>query len=306
MKDTPNGQTQYLVDGEPVSPLSLLDALSDRPVVSGPAIPEKSVRKPVAAPLDCECGATHSFSIHQVLFSGPKYLYMAKCLGCGNHLVTAVVDYGASQEKLSAELIAKWNADIKPVAAQEPVVWKWEHIRNSDGELLDRGASLVKVEPTNNAFWDGKVSTVVTPCYDHAAACKRCEETELKYAAKRACLILADAHVTGLQTKIIELEAEIDRLKERVSNQASWLKNQFGTEDRIKALEAETVRLQAAWDSSFKQAMANGQKLAKAGAVIEAAKGLVFGEDWNNGTHAQIYRPKLIAAIAAYQKGEEA
>ncbi len=32
--------------------------------------------------------------------------------------------------------------------------------------------------------------------------------------------------------------------------------------------------------------------------IIEAAKGLAMGEDWNNGTHAKIYRPQLLAAIA--------
>ena len=34
---------------KPVSPIALLDALQDRPVESGAAVPEKCVRKPVAA-----------------------------------------------------------------------------------------------------------------------------------------------------------------------------------------------------------------------------------------------------------------
>ena len=33
--------------------------------------------------------------------------------------------------------------------------------------------------------------------------------------------------------------------------------------------------------------------------IAEAAKGLAYGEDWNNGTHAKIYRPKLLAALRA-------
>jgi hypothetical protein len=33
--------------------------------------------------------------------------------------------------------------------------------------------------------------------------------------------------------------------------------------------------------------------------IVEAAKGLAHGEDWNKGTHAKIYRPKLIAALRA-------
>jgi len=31
--------------------------------------------------------------------------------------------------------------------------------------------------------------------------------------------------------------------------------------------------------------------------IEAAARGLVFGEDWNNGTHAKIYRPQLINAL---------
>lgn len=34
--------------------------------------------------------------------------------------------------------------------------------------------------------------------------------------------------------------------------------------------------------------------------LLDAARGLCFGEDWNNGTHARLhgYRAKLIAAVA--------
>lgn len=32
--------------------------------------------------------------------------------------------------------------------------------------------------------------------------------------------------------------------------------------------------------------------------VAKAAHGLSFGVDWNKGTHAEIYRPKLIEALA--------
>lgn len=32
--------------------------------------------------------------------------------------------------------------------------------------------------------------------------------------------------------------------------------------------------------------------------VARAAHGLSFGVDWNKGTHAEIYRPKLIEALA--------
>ena len=36
--------------------------------------------------------------------------------------------------------------------------------------------------------------------------------------------------------------------------------------------------------------------------IVEAAKGLAHGKDWNNGTHAKIYRPKLIAALRALER----
>jgi hypothetical protein len=36
--------------------------------------------------------------------------------------------------------------------------------------------------------------------------------------------------------------------------------------------------------------------------VISAAIGISFGHDWNNGTHANLYRNKLIDAVAALTK----
>jgi len=47
---------------------------------------------------------------------------------------------------------------------------------------------------------------------------------------------------------------------------------------RIKELEAEVERLQR---------------------IEKAARGLACGVDWNNGTHASIYRPELLQALAA-------
>jgi len=32
-------------------------------------------------------------------------------------------------------------------------------------------------------------------------------------------------------------------------------------------------------------------------ALREAMKGLAHGEDWNNGTHAKTYRPKILALL---------
>lgn len=43
------------------------------------------------------------------------------------------------------------------------------------------------------------------------------------------------------------------------------------------------------------------EELAALRPIADAAKGLAHGEDWNNGTHAKIYRPKLIAALRALE-----
>lgn len=71
--------------------------------------------------------------------------------------------------------------------------------------------------------------------------------------------------------------------------------------ERIKALEAEHAKKLAIVSDGYNLL---SDKIAKADAVVEAAIGLNFGEDWNKGTHAKIYRSKLRAAIEQYQKGE--
>jgi len=40
----------------------------------------------------------------------------------------------------------------------------------------------------------------------------------------------------------------------------------------------------------------------KAQVLVEAVKGLSFGVDWNKGTHAKLYRPKLLKALAEYEE----
>jgi hypothetical protein len=49
----------------------------------------------------------------------------------------------------------------------------------------------------------------------------------------------------------------------------TWLVRIEQQSAKITEQAAEIISLQAAWDSSFKQAMANGQKLTAANAVIE-------------------------------------
>lgn len=39
--------------------------------------------------------------------------------------------------------------------------------------------------------------------------------------------------------------------------------------------------------------------------IINAVRGLAFGTDWNKGTHAEIYRPKLLAELAEFDKAKQ-
>jgi hypothetical protein len=36
--------------------------------------------------------------------------------------------------------------------------------------------------------------------------------------------------------------------------------------------------------------------------LVDAAIGLSLGDDWNNGTHAKIHRPRLMSALRALMK----
>lgn len=56
---------------------------------------------------------------------------------------------------------------------------------------------------------------------------------------------------------------------------------------------------QAVAEADYRARIAAALDLDKIVALVEAAHGLSFGEDWNNGTHAKIHRPKLLAALAA-------
>ena len=47
------------------------------------------------------------------------------------------------------------------------------------------------------------------------------------------------------------------------------------------------------------------ETIEKLQAVFDAAKGLCFGEDWNNGTHAMVYKQKLRDAVAAIPQPPE-
>ena len=85
--------------------------------------------------------------------------------------------------------------------------------------------------------------------------------------------------------------------------------------DRLRAELAALVNLRAEADSAWDSATYNAERARKAEAelaacreVVEAARGLVIGTDWNGGTHAKIYRPALVKALLnldAARKGEE-
>lgn len=72
--------------------------------------------------------------------------------------------------------------------------------------------------------------------------------------------------------------------------------------DLIKKLQAITDESDECYTTDLCHEAADAleameKRVAELEAVRDAAKGLANGEDWNNGTHAKIYRPKLIAAL---------
>lgn len=50
---------------------------------------------------------------------------------------------------------------------------------------------------------------------------------------------------------------------------------------------------------------ADQRVIAAAEKIINAVRGLAFGTDWNKGTHAEIYRPKLLAELAEFDKAKQ-
>ena len=58
--------------------------------------------------------------------------------------------------------------------------------------------------------------------------------------------------------------------------------------------DAEIARLQL--DAHTKDAF-YGEEIARLREIEKAARGLACGEDWNNGTHAKTFRPRLIMAL---------
>lgn len=84
----------------------------------------------------------------------------------------------------------------------------------------------------------------------------------------------------ALQTRHVNIR----KSREREQRRCSKLEIERDTlRSRIAELEAREAALLA--------------KLKVAEEVIETARGLSFGEDWNNGTHAKIYRSKLLEAL---------
>ncbi len=62
------------------------------------------------------------------------------------------------------------------------------------------------------------------------------------------------------------------------------------------------------WDwylaKGFLKGFEAGQNSENVRRLVEAARGLSFGVDWNNGTHAKEYRPKLIEALQPFITGD--
>lgn len=80
--------------------------------------------------------------------------------------VTVPVDSVANRTTCAG--LMKLESQSKAVDQGGVVAWAWKHV-HKNGDVLSSGVSEIKVEPTDNTFWDStmaeKISTVVTPLY---------------------------------------------------------------------------------------------------------------------------------------------
>lgn len=101
------------------------------------------------------------------------------------------------------------------------------------------------------------------------------------------------AGIRHTASALAEKDREIERLKSAYSGQTK------NTSEIIKLDEEIILEL--------KRELQEAQKLIREkeeiyGQLLDAAEGLSVGVDWNKGTQAQIYRPKLIEAVKACHK----
>lgn len=73
--------------------------------------------------------------------------------------------------------------------------------------------------------------------------------------------------------------------------------------ERMRHAAAHVELYDQEWEAQ--QLRDGADEIDRLQAVVAAAEGLCFGEDWNNGTHAKIHRPRLIAALRALGHNNE-
>jgi len=95
----------------------------------------------------------------------------------------------------------------------------------------------------------------------------------------------------------------------KAMNAHAWIRRHKNDDPNDLHLYIDTCKDEAdKWVAQFKEGYAWLEPLVSIKEmeilfpIVEAAKGLAHGEDWNNGTHARIYRPKLIAALRALER----
>jgi hypothetical protein len=135
-----------------------------------------------------------------------------------------------------------------------------------------------------------------------------------------------DALISRLTNENTELESQLAKLRERnnqlymASRAVVVAPHSNGTIDPAFAIDyLETVVKQATphielqevdmdiierlekadYDCPYRNSLLTeaADTIAQLREIEAAAKGLAHGEDWNNGTHAKIYRPQLLAAL---------
>lgn len=77
---------------------------------------------------------------------------------------------------------------------------------------------------------------------------------------------------------------------------------EYREESRRQAHAASKVR-ESERDQQAALIASQARRIEELEAVYDAARGLCYGEDWNNGTHAKSrgYRQKLVAAVNAIE-----
>jgi len=209
----------------------------------------------------------------------------------------------------------------KPVAAQEPITWLVEHTYRGSTVTFtthhpqDIPQYLYRPEQYK-----------VTPCYDHAAPCARCEELEQdlltayrKVGTDQAKITEQTLDIASLLLKVEQFDRAISHIGHHMhltlagvdteeeygpgGHSAYAICRKFDEQaERIKALEAESAKRHIGLLKYAEEMKTLETKIAKADAVILKCKEAMT---WDiGGEPLPTLEIAALAAIEQYQKWE--